>query len=91
MFGINLFHTLCNVNLHYCYMYYSDQNNIESEAVAFLTCPTSENKENLLTFLTSSVASSEQSFMSTMAFTYYSASWKIFNTSSLPLSSIVAL
>lgn len=45
MFGINLFHTLCNVNPHYCYMYYSDQNNIESEAVGFLTCPASENRE----------------------------------------------
>lgn len=74
MFEINLFHTLCHVNPQYCYIYYSDQNNVESEAVAFLTCPASENKENQLTSLTSSVASSEQSFMSTMVFSYYSAS-----------------
>lgn len=35
-------------------MSYSDQNNIESEARAFLTCPASEKKENMLTFPTSS-------------------------------------
>lgn len=74
MFGINLFRTLCHVNPHYCYIYYADQSNIESEAAAFVTCPASENKENRLISLTSSVASSEQSFMSTMVFTYYSAS-----------------
>lgn len=35
-------------------MSYSDQNNIESEAIAFLTCPVSEKKENMLTFPISS-------------------------------------
>lgn len=40
-------------------MYYSDENNIESEPIIFLTCCVTEKKENMLTFSVSSIESSE--------------------------------
>lgn len=40
-------------------MYYSDQNNIQSEPIFFWTCHITEKKDNMLTFSISSIASSE--------------------------------
>lgn len=41
-------------------MYYSDQNNIESEPIVFLTRPVSEKEENMLTLPTSDASSDIQ-------------------------------